>query len=297
MRVAIRITAAAVLGGTGLGIGAISSASATGPPPTYTCSGTLTGPGTIPSGTYSGLVMPTGSLCEIAGPGAVSVLSPVTLTKASGLVVAGGGLTVQGSLTVGPKSAFAADLRAENAPVNIIGSVTVRDDGAFYLGTEVPGGPVFASIEGSVTGNSPSAVVIQNTRIFSWASVSGGGHENSIVGALSHHPGGANYTDFEDDRIGGPVTEVGYGGIWGGVIRSVIHGNLAFAYNSEVRTDEYDIGSDVIFGSAYCAGNNPPPNMGHSSGSPSIVHGQTFGDQASTCTGVPGGGTGPPPSV
>ena len=71
-------------------------------------------------------------------------------------------------------------------------------------------------------------------------------------------------------------------------------GSLTFAFNSETTIDEYDIGSDIIAGSAYCSGNNPAPNMGPSSGAPSIVDGVTFGDQAATCTGIPTGGSGPP---
>jgi len=78
------------------------------------------------------------------------------------------------------------------------------------------------------------------------------------------------------------------------VIRTIMSGDLIFAHNSETTVDEYDIGSDIISGSAYCDGNNPAPNMGSSAGAPSIVNGATFGDQAATCTGVPGGFTGPP---
>ena len=235
--------------------------------------------------------MPAGSFCEAPGPGSIAVLAPVVLSKEAGLVVNGGSLKIVGSVTIGPDAAFAADLRKETSPVSILGSVTVKDAGAFYLGTETPYGPIFANIQGGVRGQNASAIVIQNTSIGPNVSVSGGGALNPIASKMGTQ---TNYTDFEDDQIKGAVTEVGYGGIWGGVIRSIIRGNLSFAYNSQKRIDEYDIGSDIIYGSAFCAGNNPPPNMGHSKGSPSIVHGPTFGDQAKTCTGVPGGGTGPP---
>ena len=124
--------------------------------------------------------------------------------------------------------------------------------------------------------------------------VSGGGAENKLVNTLGGP--GANYSDFEDDHVVGSLSEVGYGGIWAGVIRTVIRGPLQFAYSSEKVIDEYDIGSDVIYGSAFCAGNDPAPNVGQSSGSPSIVHGVTFGNQKATCTGTKLGGTGPPPS-
>jgi hypothetical protein len=144
-----------------------------------------------------------------------------------------------------------------------------------------------------VNGRGASAIVIQNTYISGSVTVSGGGGINKLVNTLGGP--GANYTDFEDDHVIGGISEVGYTGIWAGVLRTIIDGPLQFAYNSEHAIDEYDIGSDVIHGSAFCAGNDPSPNVGKSSGSPSIVYGRTFGDQKAKCTGTKKGGSGPPP--
>jgi hypothetical protein len=243
--------------------------------------------------------MPAGSICEIPGPAPVIVLSPVTLQTGSGLVdgVAkntGAELKIVGGMTLQPDAAFAAALNSEKYPVNILGRVTVMSGALFYLGTERPGKLPFASIQGSVAAQDPSAVVIQNTAIGGPVSVTGGGSVNAIVEALSHNAPFTNYTDFEDDQIKGGISEVDYGGVWGGVIRTIMKGSLVFANNTQATADEYDLGSDIIFGSAYCNGNSPVPNTGKSYGAPSIVHGPTFGDQAATCTGVPGGGTGPP---
>jgi hypothetical protein len=226
------------------------------------------------------------------------VLSGVTLQDGAGLFTGvtrnASTLKIVGSLTLSPDSLFVAALKSEKHPVNILGQVTVMSGALFYLGNEKPGKPPFATIQGSVEAQDPSAVVIQNTAIGGPVSVLGGGATNAIVEALSHDAPETNYTDFEDDQINGGITEVDYGGVWAGVIRSILNGSLAFANNSETTIDEYDIGSDIISGSAYCAQNNPPPNMGASAGSPSIVDGNTFGDQAATCTGVPTGETGPP---
>jgi hypothetical protein len=235
--------------------------------------------------------MPASSVCQITG--VVGVLAPLKLDNGSGLLVMTGSLTVQGGLTVGKQAAFGAFNKKEKAPVTILGPVTVRSHGAFYLGNEVPYGRVFATIGGSVNGINASAIVIQNTYIGDAVKVSGGGGDNKLVDALGGP--GNNYTDFEDDQVVGPVSEVGYGGIWAGIIRSIIDGSLQFAYNSQKKIDEYDIGSNVIYGSAFCAGNDPAPNVGPSYGAPSIVRGKTFGNQKATCTGLPGGGTGPPP--
>jgi hypothetical protein len=242
--------------------------------------------------------MPAGSICELPGPQPTTVLSGITLQTGSGLVTGvshnASTLKIVGDGALQPGSLFVADIKTERHAVNILGQVTVGSGALFYLGTEKPGKPPFASIQGSVSAEDPSAVVIQNTTIGGPVSVLGGGAPNAIIEALSHGAPETNYTDFEDDQINGGITEVDYGGVWGGVIRSILSGSLVFAHNSETMVDEYDIGSDIITGSAYCAGNNPAPNMGVSAGAPSIVDGATFGDQATTCTGVPGGFTGPP---
>jgi hypothetical protein len=279
--------------------GAAAGAAASPPPAKFTCTGSLSKPGFVPSGTYSSLVMPAGSICLIPGPAPVTVLSAVTLQRGSGLLTGvekglSADVKIVGNLTLRPDAAFVAALKNEKNPVNIVGRVTVQSGALFYLGTEVPGAPPFASILGGVTGQDPSAIVIQNTVIGGRASVSGGGAVNKVIEALSGNAPDTNYTDFEDDQIKGGVTEVGYGGVWGGVIRTIMTGSLVFAYNHQTKIDEYDIGSNIIKGSAYCEGNKPAPNKGQSPGAPSIVHGPTFGNQAKTCTGVPGGGTGPP---
>ena len=296
------ISTAVIVAASVVGVSAVTGAKPPPPPPppptAYTCSGTLTAPAFIPSGTYSSLTMPPGSICEIPGPKPVTVLSGVTLQDGSGLATGvtanAADLKIVGDMMLQPDSLFVAGLKNERHPVNILGQVTVMSGALFYLGTERPGKPPFASIQGSVTAQDPSAVVIQNTTIGGPVSVLGGGATNAIVEALSHNAPETNYTDFEDDQINGGITEVDYGGVWAGVIRSILSGSLAFANNSEQTIDEYDIGSDIISGSAYCADNNPAPNMGASSGAPSIVDGNTFGDQAGTCTGVPNGQTGPP---
>ncbi len=302
MRFPARMLTTAVLAASVVGVGggvvavAAGTAGAT-TPPTYTCTGTLSAPGSVPAGTYQSLIMPAGSICEIPTPGPVTVLSRVVLQKGSGLATgvqdAGSPLKIVGGLRLETDAAFVAGLAKEVSAVNILGRVMVGAGALFYLGTEKPYKPPFASIQGPVIAQDASAVVIQNTTIGGPVSVSGGGAVNAIIEALSGDAPDTNYTDFEDDQIKGGITEVGYGGVWGGVIRTIM-GSLTFAYNSQKTIDEYDIGSDIINGSAYCEGNNPAPNMGSSSGSPSIVHGSTFGDQAATCTGVPTGGTGPP---
>jgi hypothetical protein len=281
------------------GVTATAAGAKTPPPPqTLTCTGTLSSPEAVPAGTYKALILPAGSICVIPGPKPVTVLTSVTIQAgaalATGFTNAGANVKIVGSLTLEPGSIFIAGLNSEKHPVNILGRVTVMDGAVMYLGTEKPGKPPFATIQGSVTATDPSAVVIQNTAIGGPVKVSGGGSVNSTLEVLAHGAPDTNYTDFEDDQINGGITETGYGGVWGGVIRTIMKRSLVFSSNMESTIDEYDIGSDIIGGSVQCSDNVPPPNLGISAGSPSIVHGRITGDQGNTCTGVATGGTGPP---
>lgn len=274
------------------GLGSTPAAAASS---SFTCTGTFMSPETIPAGAYDALRVPAGSFCLIAG-GSVHILAPVTLGDAAGILVVGGSFTVSGPLTVGRDAALGAPTNA--TPVHIQGPVTVEENGAFLLGTETPYGAIFAAIDGPVTGLDASTVQIHNTRVSGPVTISGGGGDNALVDAVSEsfgYFGPNNFSDLEDNHILGPVTESGYRGVWGGVLRNVIAGPLTFSNNSEAPAiDEYDIGSNLIEGPATCSGNDPAPNLGASAGYLSIVRGPVGGSQAATCTGVPSGVSGPP---
>ena len=250
------IVAASVIAGGGALTIAISPALAARPAG-FTCTGTLSSPGSIPGGTYASLTMPAGSLCAVVGD--VTVTRPLTIDTGAGLAVFAGSLTIQG------------------------GPVAVGQNAALILGTETPGGPIVNSIGGPVTGSGESSVQIHNADVGGPVRLTGGGGDNAIVDAFSGgFPG--NFNDLEDNHLQGPVSITGYAGVWAGVIRDVIDGPFTFSDNVEAVTDEYDIGSDTIHGPATCNDNNPVPNVGQSPGGPSVVFGPIRGDQAATCT-------------
>src|SRR5579863_8941440 len=97
MKPVFRVLIAGAVLAVPVGMSGAMPAVAKPPPPSnsYTCTGTFGTPGTIAGGTYSSLVMPAGSVCEIAG-GSVVVNSAVTLGAGSALAVAGGSLTING---------------------------------------------------------------------------------------------------------------------------------------------------------------------------------------------------------
>lgn len=265
------------------------------PPSRLTCSGTPAAPETIPGGAYLSVSMPSGSFCSVNGP--VTILGPMKLEDSAALAVMGGSLTIRGPLKVSPNAVLG---NVNNtAPIEIDGPVSVGSHAALIIGVESPGAPIVSAIRGPVGAHDASTVQIHNTRISGPVSLVGGGGENAILSALAGP--GANFNDLEDNQILGPVNETGYDGVWAGVIRNRIYGPMTFADNAEPPVppgspfeNEYDIGSNRIYGPATCDDNNPAPNMGMSTGSPSIVYGPVRGDQAATCTGVPTGQTGPP---
>jgi hypothetical protein len=239
--------------------------------------------------------MPPGTVCLITGPGEVADQSPLTLGTGSGLILVGGSLSVTGAVTVGADAVMATNTQTNSTPVDISGAVTVESDAVFILGTETPYGSLFSSIGGTVTGLDASSVQIHNSLVSGKVTLMGGGRDNALLEELTGGAPELNFNDLEDNLIGSSVTEVGYDGVWAGVLRNVIKGAMTFSDNSEApMIDEYDIGSNVILGAATCSGNDPAPNLGESPGFSSIVYGPTLGDQAATCTGIPEGVSGPP---
>jgi hypothetical protein len=280
MKVRAILLASVLLSGTFLLAGVSASAANS-----FTCSGSFGSPEAVPGGTYSSLSVPAHTVCTISAP--VKVQSPMTIGSQAGLaLLSGGSLSVAGGVTVESAGVFGDDNNAARITIN--GVVQVENDAAFVVGVETPGGPLVSSM-GSVTGHQPSTVQIHNSHVGGSVLLTDGGAVNLLLDKLtscSEPCTSNNFNDLEDNNIVGSVSQTGYLGVWSGILRDRIQGPLTFSNNVETPTDEYDIGSDVIFGGATCNHNNPAPNMGGSPGSPSVVHGQTTGNQAATCTGV-----------
>jgi hypothetical protein len=246
------IGAGAVVAGTAV---LAFPAAANAAPPVSTCTGAI-GPAH-----FIQLSVPAGAQCEIAGP--VSVSGSLNIGKAGGVMVdPTGSLDVGGRATVADQGVF-ADFQ-NSSPVHVGGPVFVGNDAVFVAGVETPGGPIVNSFGAPVIGLQASAVQIHNARIDGSVFLVGGGAVNPVIG----QPG---FNDLEDNHIDGNVVVVGYKGIWAGVIRNTIDGNLVFTHNTDM--DEFDIGSNTVDGNAICAANNPAVNTGGSPGSPNTVDG------------------------
>jgi len=273
-----------------VGVTAVAGAIPAGAAPSsITCSGS---PAVIPAGTYRSLIMPPGSLCLTEGT--VVVTRGVTLGTASGLGAATGSLTIKGPLTVGADAAFAdfnpAAPTAAPAPITVLGPVTVQTNGWFNTYGPTIAGPVWAT--------NPSALQIFDTKIWGPVTINGGGGDNPVLDALGECYGTSakpcqapNYA-YNQNWLGsnqtfGPVRITNFDGPWQGVIGNVM-GPMIFSDNN--NSSGSAIGFNTIYGPARCSDNLPgAPNTGPDVSGPSVVHGPTRGDQAATCTGVPGG--------
>jgi hypothetical protein len=225
-------------------------------PLTSTCTGPI-GPGQ-----FASLSVPPGAQCVIVGP--VTVDGSLSIGNAGVVFVTpAGSVTVTRQVKVADGAAF-ADLQ-NSSPVRVGGPVVVGNDALFVAGTETPGGPIVNHFGGPVIGAQASSVQIHNASIDGPVVLAGGGAANPVGGP------GLNFSDLEDNHIDGNVVVVGYHGIWAGVIRNTIDGNLLFLNNA--NQDEFDIGSNVVSGNAICAGNNPAVNTGGSPGQPNTVAG------------------------
>jgi hypothetical protein len=191
--------------------------------------------------------MPAGSLCEVVGD--VTVNRPVSIGTGAGLAVVAGSLTIRGPVSISAQGVLASF--DNSTPVHIGGPVWVGQDAAFIVGTETPRGPRVNSISGPVTGNGESTVQIHNAVVSGPVRLTGGGGQNAIVDAMSGgFPG--NFSDLEDNDIRGPVSVTGHHGVWSGVIRDIIRGPFTFSNNVESPPDEYDLGSNTIYGPPTC---------------------------------------------
>ena len=219
---------------------------------------------TLGAGTYGQVTVPAANTCEITG---AATTGPF-VDNGTTLVDPDAALTVNGGMVVGANAIFAAP--QNSSPIDIEGSVAVGPNGVFVVGTEDPFGPPVNRIAGNVLGNGETSVQIHNAVIGGSVGLQGGGADNPAADALS---GGfpLNFNDLEDNQIGGTVSVNGYSGVWAGVIRNQIGGNLVFTNNT--NNDEFDIGSNVIRGLALCANNNPVVDTGESPGEANTVAG------------------------
>ena len=245
----------------------------------YTCTG-----GNVPPGTYSSMLI-TGVCYAPAG----------TIVVRGNLTVAPGALL--DAVTPGDPSAKPV----VPATVLIGGNAFVGKNAVLVLGCSPnvscssPPGISFDRIGGNLTALDSQGVVFQSVTIGGNVTVLGGG-SGAAGGASSgqcfntaQYPipapwsedtalsnpqtGSPQYTDFEENSIGGNLTIAGQQTCWLGSFRNQVRGSLTYAKNVTSDPDGMEIANNLMGGSMTCLNNDPAVQYGDSSAAPNLVGG------------------------
>jgi len=174
-------------------------------------------------------------------------------------------LTVKGNLTVAP----GACLEAFNGSASIAGNVTIGAGAVFGLGY----GPGVYSVGGNVVANQPGSLYLGGATIRGNVVSNGGGDP------------GRNFP-IKDSTIGGNVVVQGWHGLWIGLIRNHVGGNVIFSGNTAADltqlpgNDSSEVVTNVISGNLICYGNAPVVQVGDSGGQGNTVGGIAVGECA-----------------
>jgi hypothetical protein len=213
-----------------------------------TCSG-----GEIAAGTYDGLVV-TGT-CTFADDAAI---------------------TVNGNLTVAPGAVLNDHAGAMGTTVHVTGNVSVGRGAVLGLGNYDPTPPhTSAVVDGNVVATGAATLYLGGATVHGNVIVTGGGDPGRNL-------------PIKDDRIDGNLIVQGWSGLWFGIVRTSVGGNVIA--NNNVATDpttlpgidSSEIVTNTISGNLICQGNVPLPQIGDSEGAPNTVGGKKLGE----CSGL-----------
>lgn len=275
---AFRIALVVALGSlTLIATTAAASASSSGKGKAYVCTG-----GDVPAGTYHSVVV-TG-ICYM----------PVgTIVIRDNLTIAPGALL--DAVTPGDPT----DNPLLPATVKVGGNVLVGPGAVLVLGCSPNNGcdaVTYDHIGGNVTALGALAVVIHSASIGGSVSLLGGGggaaggagsgacFTSPIPAPWSEDPalsnpttGSPQYSDFEDDTIGGNLSVIGMQTCWLGSFRDQVGGRFTFVSDATSDPDGMELGSNLVGSDMVCAANDPAVQFGDSFASPNIVGRKAFG--------------------
>lgn len=187
---------------------------------------------------------------------------------------AGGSVTINGNLTVANGASLNAHA-ATFAVVHVTGNVLVGKGAVLGLGAYGP--PDIAQtgtvVDGNIVANQPQSLYLSAITI----------HGNLISNGGSGP--GLNFP-IKNLIVGGNVVLQGWNGLWIGLFRSQVGGNVIFSKNSGNQTsesglpDSSEVANNVISGNLICQGNDPAAQFGDSGGGPNTVGGETVGQCA-----------------
>lgn len=209
--------------------------------------------GTIPAGTYDGLVV-TGT-CAFAA----------------------GSVTINGNVDVANGAILNDHAGSPATTTRINGNVAVGKGAVLGLGTYAPGSTHdVAVVNGNINANQPASLYITRTTVHGNVVSNGGGDPER------------NFP-IKDDTIDGNLVIHGWSGLWLGVIRDTVGGNVIVSHTAGTQTgedefegilDSTEVATNVIGGNLICVGNTPAAQIGDSGGTLNTVSGNKLGECA-----------------
>jgi hypothetical protein len=212
-------------------------------------------------------------LSLLLGLGALGALMLVVVPA----FAAGGTTTCNGTLAPGTYQRVVVPqdgVCLSDGPVTIQAGLFVQQGGTVVLGSEE--NPVHtATIGGGVHATNAMNVQIHFSTISGGIDIQGG---SGPFGG----PFDVTWNTIEDSTVNGGYTEAGYDGFWNGFIRNDVNGSVNLIGNTVADPDGNEVVTNTIHGNLNCWGNDPPPQVGDSEGSPNHVTGRETGQ----CVGL-----------
>jgi hypothetical protein len=223
-----------------------------------------------------------------AGP-ATCAGGPIAPGTYDGLIVTGtctftpGSLTVNGNLVVAPGASLNDHTATSSGvTVHVTGNVLVGRGAVLGLGDYDPAPPHDSAIvDGNVVANEPLSLYLGGMTVHGNVVSNGGGDPTR------------NFP-IKDDTIDGNLIVQGWSGLWFGVLRTTVGGNVLVVNTRGTQTgdappfigvlDSTEIVSNTIGGNLLCFGNTPRAQIGDAAlegGGPNTVRGIKLGECAS----------------
>lgn len=185
-----------------------------------------------------------------------------------------GTVTINGNLVIAPGASL-NDHALSTAYVHVRGNARVGAGGVLGLGTypEGPSAHDSSLVDGNVVANGAASLYLGGMTVRGNVVVNGGGDPGRNL-------------PIKDDTIDGNLLIHGWSGLWFGVVRDIVGGNVVLTKNVAADTstppgsDSSEVVTNTISGNLICTGNVPAAQIGDSGGSPNVVRGHKIGQCA-----------------
>ena len=189
---------------------------------------------------------------------------------------AGDPVTINGNLTIADGASLNAHA-ATFALVHVTGNVIVGKGAILGLGRYgAPDIPQTGTVvDGNIIANQPMSLYLSAITV-----------RGNLISNGGSGPG-LNFP-IKNLVVGGNVVLQGWTGLWIGLFRSQVGGNVIFSKNTGDQIgetgepDSSEVANNVISGNLICQGNNPGAQFGDSGGGPNTVGGNAIGQ----CSGL-----------